>query len=260
MNNRKAFTLVELLVVIAIIALLMSILMPALNKAREHGKRIVCLNNLRQITFCWIMYADENDDKIVNGMGGVNRTDEKAWVGKCWHDSYGSGVQLPVPEQIEQIKLGALWPHCKNLDLYRCPTAFRGEMVTYAAMDGVNGIPRTGTKKKGCWVKRRVQIKQPAHRMVYIDEGWVTPDSYAVYYKDKMWWDDPTVRHSQGTNFSFADGHSEFHKWRAQWTIKLGISQYRTHSNANHTPPTDDTEALKDLQYVQRGCWGDLGY
>ena len=46
MNSRKAFTLVELLVVISIIALLMGILMPALHRAREQGKRIVCMNNL----------------------------------------------------------------------------------------------------------------------------------------------------------------------------------------------------------------------
>jgi len=61
------FTLIELLVVIAIIAVLMAILMPALNRAREQGKRAACLSNLKQMTLSWIMYADDNDDRIVNG-------------------------------------------------------------------------------------------------------------------------------------------------------------------------------------------------
>ncbi|MFC1764264.1 type II secretion system protein, partial [Planctomycetota bacterium] len=57
MYKSKAFTLIELLVVIAVIAVLMAILMPALSRAREQGKRAVCLNNLKQLSFAWIMYA-----------------------------------------------------------------------------------------------------------------------------------------------------------------------------------------------------------
>jgi len=67
MARRKGFTLIELLVVIAMIALLMAILMPALNRAREQGRRAVCLNHLKTLTLGWMMYADENDDRIVNG-------------------------------------------------------------------------------------------------------------------------------------------------------------------------------------------------
>jgi len=61
-NGGSAFTLVELLVVIAIIALLMAILMPALNRAREQGKRATCLSNLRQLTLAWTMYADGHSE------------------------------------------------------------------------------------------------------------------------------------------------------------------------------------------------------
>jgi len=61
---RKAFTLIELLVVIAVIALLMSILMPALHRAREQGKRIACQSNLKQMSLAWIMYAQEYDGMV----------------------------------------------------------------------------------------------------------------------------------------------------------------------------------------------------
>ena len=67
MRRREAFTLIELLVVISIIAILMAVLMPALTKAREQGQRAVCLSNLKQLQLAWDMYANDNDERIVNG-------------------------------------------------------------------------------------------------------------------------------------------------------------------------------------------------
>ena len=72
-RGRRGFTLIELLVVIAIIALLMAILMPALNRAEEQGKRAACLSNLKQLTLAWTVYSDDNDDKLVNGDSGEYR-------------------------------------------------------------------------------------------------------------------------------------------------------------------------------------------
>ena len=69
-DKKGGFTLIELLVIIAIIAILMAILMPALNRVKEQGKRATCLYNLKQLSLCWIMYADENEDKIINGDNG----------------------------------------------------------------------------------------------------------------------------------------------------------------------------------------------
>ena len=98
MSKRKGFTLIELLVVIAIIAILLAVLMPALHRAREQGKRAMCMGNLKQLTLGWIMYADENDGRIVNGAAGIDRSGEKAWAGRCWASNYGSGGQLSERE------------------------------------------------------------------------------------------------------------------------------------------------------------------
>ncbi len=84
MRRLRGFTLIELLVVIAIIAILLAILMPALHRVKEQGQRAVCLSNVKQLTLAWLLYAYENDDKIVNASTFFSRAGEPAWIGARW--------------------------------------------------------------------------------------------------------------------------------------------------------------------------------
>jgi prepilin-type N-terminal cleavage/methylation domain-containing protein len=257
MAGRKGFTLIELLVVVAVIAILMAVLLPAYNGARELGKRAVCLSNMRQLAFAWTLYADDNDGKLVSGAAGINRIKEPPWVGKCWAVNFRDGEQLPADEQVSEIQKGALWPYSEDVKLYRCPTGLRGEMLTYSIMDSMNGYG-DGTKEPGLWLKRKTEIRRPVSMAVFIDEGWVTPDSYAVYYKQECWWDDPPIRHGDGTDLSFADAHSEYWKWQGLDTVGHGREYARMFAGPGWVPRTD--AGFQDLYRMQKTTWSKLGY
>ena len=175
MRKTNAFTLVELLVVVAIIALLVSILMPALSKAREQAKRAFCLSNLRSLTIGWLMYADENDGRIVPAM-----PDNNGWI--RWPGVLTSSTD---PVQYEQgckysMEKGLIWPFTQNYDIYRCPTAKANEWMTYSIPDSLNGgggIPGG----EGLNVTKLAKIKRPASRAVFLDEGRLTTASFAIW-------------------------------------------------------------------------------
>jgi prepilin-type N-terminal cleavage/methylation domain-containing protein/prepilin-type processing-associated H-X9-DG protein len=240
------FTLIELLVVIAIIAILMAILLPALHRAKEQGQRAVCLSNVKQLTFSWLMYAQENDDRIVNASTFFSRPGEPAWIGAKWQVT-------GTPEQLRQhLKDGILYKYCEDVDIFKCPTGIRGEVLTYAIVDAMNGatsIPGT----KDLMIKRLNQIRRPGERFVFIDEGKISPDSWTVYYDQESWWDQPTVRHGDGTNFSFADGHSDYWKWKDPRTVHL--AKMTSAQASDRAQPGN-----ADLHAVQKAAWGKLGY
>ena len=249
-QGRSAFTLIELLVVIAVIAVLMAILMPALQRAREQGKRAVCLSNVKQFALAWVMYADENDQKIVNACT-VPGTEGHAGQDKepCWLYFNNGWTE---EQRLDGIRDGAMWPYVKQLKIYKCPTGIRGEVNTYAIVDAMNGpIGNVGIGAPDeLIIRRRTQIKRPGERMVFVDEGKTSTQSWTIYYNRASWWDAPPVRHGDGTNFSFADGHAEYWKWRDSRTGKYadGATEYAA------LPDNPD------IQRIQRAAWGKLGY
>jgi len=254
LQKRRAFTLIELLVVIAIIAILMTILIPALNRAREQGKRAACLNNLKQMALAWIVYADDNDGKMVNGNTSTGSHNKD---GTCW--VYWPGRSASEERRINGITTGLLYPYCPNINLYKCPTGIRGEVVTYAVVDAMNGydaIPGADDQI----VKNRMQIRRPGSRAVFLDEGRLSPASWTIWYDQERWWDQITARHGDGTNFSFADGHSEYWKWKDPRTIEIARMEYSYwQGTARHGDPSRSTGS-QDLHKVQKAVWGKLGY
>ncbi len=243
MKRHNGFTLIELLVVIAIIALLMAILMPALQRAREQGKRASCLSNLKQLQLAWVMYADDFDGKIVDARPVYGNN---PWV--VIPPNYASSIEAQ-----KAFEKGALYKYCPSPKIFKCPTGIRGEWATYAIVDAMNGFDwvREGvTLPKGIYIKERSEIRQPSRRIVFIDEGRLSADSWTVYYDEERWWDCVTARHGMGTTFSFADVHAEYRKWTDPRTIEIA---QKAISGVEHP----DNE---DLRWVQRGAWGRLGY
>ncbi|MGD0596836.1 MAG: prepilin-type N-terminal cleavage/methylation domain-containing protein [Sedimentisphaerales bacterium] len=293
--SEGGFTLVELLVVIAIIALLMAVLLPALNKARTQAKRVACLSGLKQLTLAWMTYASGNNDKLVNGSanGGGPCPTCPAGTGTCgarapttvgtqeyndhknelpWIGSYNIATDSDCGKKCA-IDTGALWKYIQDYKLYHCPTGMKGETITYAIVDAVNGrqegrgtIGSGGTVPADIWKKTLGQIRKSATQLVFVDEGRITPDSFAVPYNGgwhtplESWWDGPDARHGNGTTVSFADGHAEYWKWAALETVTR--AQQVEAGTATGTFPISSSPdaAFQDLYKMQIGCWGRLGY
>ncbi|MHC4563890.1 MAG: type II secretion system protein [Planctomycetota bacterium] len=264
----SGFTLIELLVVIAVIAVLMGILMPALQRVREQGKRAACLGNLRQLTIAWTVYADDNDDKLVNGDSGEYRNWAGVYTDSSWPSTRSHYNEKPWTEreweqsqselQKEQASLeGALYPYTKTLKLYKCPTVQRKVMDayghgtrpvrTYSVSDAMNCIYWDSMQVTGM-IKRRMAVSEPAFRMVFVDDGGTNPSALGGWTVRTLktvrggnwsWWDPPPVRHGDGTTFSFADGHAEYHKWKDPRTIEFG-SQARPSANSGQQQDNED--------------------
>ncbi len=254
MKHQEGFTLIELLVVIAVIAILMALLMPVLHRVREQGQRAVCLSNVKQLAVAWNLYADDHDDRIVSGNttpGAHNRD------GACW--AYWPGTDSTEDKRIRGIVDGLLHRYCPNVKLYKCPTGLRGEVVTYAIPDSMNGyyhIPGAQGQIK----RRRSQVRNASVQIVFLDEGRLSPDSWTVYYDDERWWDQVTVRHADGTNLSFADGHSEYWKWKDPRTLDVARMDMTLWQSAGRHSELAVSPGNEDLHRVQRGVFGELGY
>lgn len=105
-RNRRGFTLVELLVVIAIIALLVSILLPALNKAQESARTVKCMSNLRQIGLVWAFYVEENDESLYIDPEGYGYP--RVWFSYIidYHKGYADVLACPSMDRYGWFDVG----------------------------------------------------------------------------------------------------------------------------------------------------------
>ena len=116
-NCKEGFTLVELLVVISIIALLMAVLLPALNRARGQAQTIACASNLKNYGLALFMYAETNNDKCpfsFSWLYSMKTIFKNTGKGGCpqecrWH------YDKDPPD-------GTLWPYLRNIKVHMCPT------------------------------------------------------------------------------------------------------------------------------------------
>ncbi len=251
MNGRSAFqrgfTLIELLVVIAIIAILMAILMPSLQRAREQGKRMVCMNNTKTLALAWIMYCEEHAGNMPQG----NATATNGWI----TNPFGSRPLAETPEnQLEALRRGQLFKYVQNLKVYRCPVAAKREMRTYSCTHSMNGSSFDG----GPVLKNMYKIKEPASRFVFIDdfgEDWDA--AWAVPWSRPAWWNPIPARHGAGTTLALADGHSEWWAWKDQRTIEL-MAKWDWNSRGDNLQIQQ--QGNPDLVLIQKAAWGSLGY
>ncbi len=246
----RAFTLIELLVVIAIVAILMAILLPCLNIARDQAKRMHCISNVKNLTLAWMLYKDDNDDKLVGGLPQRGAVD--AWM---------LGPQGNDPDPIERAKeglrRGKLFPYCKNVDLYECPSDERRKREGQYAFGSfsISG-PLNGEEKE--WSNRHLilysEIKKPADTFVFVEEidprGW-NMGSWVVSKDFGNSWIDPlAIWHSKNRGtLGWADGSANMHMWINPSTIEIAErAAWGDTSVFNFSPPSDERDDLRFMQ------------
>ena len=189
MHKQKGFTLIELLVVIAIIALLMAILMPALQRAKKQVWNIKCRHNLKQYGLAARMYLDDNEGSFPYSFSWLY--DDGGFVGCGWHDATKNIKDNPD-------RAGQLWPYLKEKDVHMCPEFYVVAKMTgcpgcdgraipiepqysycmnsYLNGDAWNSVPQSfHTTIKD--LKTESQVKNPARVFFFSEENsWRVPE------------------------------------------------------------------------------------
>lgn len=256
MKKKQGFTLIELLVVISIIALLVAILMPALNKAKMQAKTTVCVVNCKTMTLAWSIYANDNEDAVMSSFTGYNDWWGNPFCQNPWVDwsgyQYATDSDAKQKQHIEALEVGKLYPYVNTPEIYHCPASKKFELRCYSISEIIGFQDKQSPPRFGGLpvITKTTQIKSPASRIVFLDEGYASYGGYTIYQNKALWWDLPPVRHDKGVTLGYVDGQAEFYKWQDERTIE-------TAETKNVNVAQDDN---KDLMMMQRGMFGSIGY
>lgn len=236
------FTLIELLVVIAIIAILASILLPALAKAKTRAWVTRCVSNHRQLMLTWSLYISDADDRMPNNsyISAGPRDYGTRWVLGTVH---GASEGFTQRESFTDPNLATFANYNKTIEIYQCPaektmlttgTNRTPKLRSYALNDFMNGNYFRDNGQSAYYYNRLAQVANPANAFTFMDAEpisicftpMIVPPMNGRFYQA------PGAMHDgKGAAVSFADGHVEKHNWVQPNNRKMTVSNLDPHAN-----------------------------